>query len=160
MNNDPALTGAGVPLAIAGQEFQMHSLSDKDFVELDEWIRQRMMKTALASLAGITDSTLRAEIIQNATIAASTATWLSGPGVKILSTVDGVSRMLWQSVKKGNPNVTHADLRSLCFDRDNVEEIVTTFNRINKFKLQRKKGSQATEPELAPLTTETLSTKS
>lgn len=157
MSNDAALTNASTPLTIKGVEFELKPLTDRDFVELDEWVRARAMKAALSGLVGVTDKDLRREVISTATETVAALTWLSGPGAKVAASFDGVSRMLYQSVKHKS-KLSHEEIRKLMFAPGALDEVMATFNRINRMKFfASKKGTQESE-EPKPLTTETPST--
>lgn len=125
---DAELTGAGV--MVLG--VRMRPLEDRDVVELDEWVRQRIMDVAVRSIGGLPERTA-ALVVDVALKRAAGATWLSGDGARMIATLDGVAMMLWCSMdERDREGKTPADLRRLFLTPGAVKEVTTAFRRINR----------------------------
>lgn len=123
-------TAASETITIGGREFQMSPLTDKDIAELDSFVQQRSIQIARDSVAGQSDE-IRRETIAIAIECALGLTWMAGRGAKILATVPGMARLLWQSVKRNHPEITVDELQELMLERNNIETVTDTFKKLN-----------------------------
>ena len=94
--SDAALTGATVEVRIGDRHVKLKALTDRQIVELDEWVRQRIMHIALASLPDRCTPALQDCVIQNALKVASGASWLNPEGRRVLHTIDGLTMLLFK----------------------------------------------------------------
>lgn len=124
-------TAASDPLVLGDREFQMSPLTDKDIAELDSWIQSRCIEIARNSLPPDASQELRNETIQSAIEVAMSMTWLSGRGAKILATVQGMTRLVWVSIRKNHPDVTPAQLQAYMLDPENIQKANLAFSRLN-----------------------------
>lgn len=131
------ITGAAAPITFHdGTTYQMSPLSDRDIQEMDLWAQARYIQV---SRAGIPDSVSKEDRdaeMRSIRREAMGITWLSGLGASLVATVDGMCRLLWQSIKANHPDVLENDLRAKFFDPDvaaqNVDEIREMFERLNR----------------------------
>lgn len=150
--SDAALTGAAVPVTIGGVEFLLSPLSDLDIVELDEWIRSRIIQsTAIAARELAKD--MRDELNDRAIRIASAAGVVSVEGVRILSTIDGLARMIWQSTREHHPGVSYDDVRKLLSANTQDFELANTaIKRANNLRksqdgAEKKRKTTSDRPE-------------
>ena len=108
----------------------MSPLTDRDISELDEWVRARYIATARASLEGVTGPD-REETLRIAMDRAMALTWLSGEGLKLIATIDGTARLLWQSIYRSHPDLKYEDLRQLMLDPRNIANVNEAFKELN-----------------------------
>lgn len=135
-----AATAAAAPLKFAdGTVYQMSPLTDKDIAELDAWVQSRIIEMARASLSKDATQIERDETLRIAMQTAVNVTWLSGQGAKILATVPGWTRLVWQAIKKNHPGVTEADVSAHMFSAENVREVNRVFTEQNVVKTPAKK---------------------
>ena len=125
------MTAAPAPLKfVDGSTYQMSPLTDKDIAELDEWVRARHIQIAVESTKDMADED-KAELRQVALLQAGELSWMSGTGARLMATVDGMTRLVWQSCKKNHPELTEAALREKIFDPRNVDEANKMFEHLN-----------------------------
>jgi len=126
------INAASSPLRFAdGTEYQMSPLTDRDISELDEWVRVRFINLAMRSLPAETSEAERAAARMQATHEALTLTWMSGRGAQHMASVDGMTRLVWQSVKRNHPGVTEDELRRHLFSQENIAAVQLQFRRLN-----------------------------
>jgi len=131
MNESQTATAARYPVKIGNVELLMSPMSDKDISEIDNWLRATYLANARASLNGETNQALRNETIAVASKEAMTISLFSEHGKRMLGTVDGMARLLWQSVHRNHPTVTYEELRAQLFDPSNLNAVNEAFNKAN-----------------------------
>jgi hypothetical protein len=126
--SDAALTGAGVEIHLGEHTLVMRPLSDRDFVELDEWLRSKMMTVATAAARAAPD--MSEEILTAALSAATRLTFVSVDGQQMISNISGIARVLKQSCKDCKLSV--AELTKLLGDNHEVvTEVGLAHRRLN-----------------------------
>lgn len=145
---DSATTGAASPLTLGDREFRMSQLNDRDISELDEWVQDRIVAVAERSI--MRQKLTPSEVERRLAIAysaAAGATWMSGDGARMIATVDGIARLLWQSIHHNHPDVSYEDLRRLVYEeRNSIPRIKAKFKHANGLEVE-KKGSEPSELE-------------
>lgn len=93
---DAALTRARKKVSIGGKDYYLKPLSDRDVVELDDWLRQRHIQLAneVAKTLSKRDGDRIIDIALKQTI---TMTWQSELGSELLSSLIGVTRLFYQA---------------------------------------------------------------
>ena len=129
---DENITAAPTPLVLGGTQYLMSPLTDRDIAQLDEWIRTRLLQTVRQSLKDqdVDDDDYEREM-RIAQKSALSLTWLSGEGAKILGTVDGMSRLVLQSVGRNHPELDLESIRKMLLDPSNMNEVNDAFRRVN-----------------------------
>lgn len=114
-----------------GQSLRFSPLSDRDILELDEWVRARAIADARNSLKDEDDPIIRAETLDAAMRFAQGLTFMSGHGSRILATPEGLSRVLYLSVRKNHPDIKEDALRPLLLAESNKEAVNAAFQHVN-----------------------------
>lgn len=133
------VTAASFPIQLAGKEFHMSPLTDRDIDELDTWLQAQMVEIARASLKDDMSEREREEILGAAMREASRMTWLSGDGARKMRTLRGVSRVLWQSLRRRHPELSHDEVKSMLMDPATIAYVNTVFRKINNVRESKKK---------------------
>jgi hypothetical protein len=149
---DQQLTGAGVEVTLEdGTKFFMYPLDDRMIVEMDEWVRQRVVETAVLGAQAIPDRARREEVIAIGVMTAATASFLSEAGARIMGSIDGVCRMLWQSLddqtRRERP---YTSFRKQMMKPANVDRVVATFRRINSISSKKGSSPSGTDQQSTP----------
>lgn len=106
------ITGSGIPITIKGKEYKLGVFGVKDFADFRQHLKGQRVKVLQECIA---DREERIELI--------TAIMEGNVNEqKELSSMDGVSFMLWRSLQKYQPEITLEDSDKLV-DLDNVGEI-------------------------------------
>lgn len=122
------IAGASTPLKFAdGLEIALAPLNDKDMVELDQWIRSFFLEITLKDLEKLPDR-VQDRYIAQAQKQALGLTFMSGDGAKLMATVDGMTRLIWQMAKKENPKLTLPELRQRMLNPENIEAANRAFS--------------------------------
>lgn len=134
------VTAAPMPLMLAGTEYLMCPLSDKDIAELDNWLRSGMIKAASDSLTDDMSQAARDEVLRVAITEARSTSFLTGTGARVMATPDGIARVLWQGLKRRHPELTHEKVREMLGDPRTIEYCMLQWHELNVGKM-----AQATE---------------
>lgn len=151
--SDSVLTSARRPIRLGDREFLASPLTDRDIAELDEWIQEHFIDLARRSLKPSTSEADRELTMRVAMREAMSLTWLSGQGARIMGTVDGLSRLLWQMIHHSHPEVRPEQLRAYLIDpklaQANMQQVNDAFAKLNvgdgkSFSPAKKKRRPAT----------------
>ena len=127
------VTAAPEPLRMGGEELRCSPLTDRDMCELDKWLQHRIIQMARDSLSAGATELERADTMDAAVRQASTASWLSPSGAKLMANPDGMSRIIWQMAHRNHPGLTHERVREMMMadPRSNIEEANRLFEKLN-----------------------------
>lgn len=131
------ITGSPYPLELGGTEYLVSPLTDGDISELDNWLQARYISRIRESLAQQYDGAENipdAEYTRAMTLAGKEAlgiSWMSGEGARLMASVDGISRVLWQMIKRRQPDVTHAFIREQCYSPVTAKLAGELFQKLN-----------------------------
>ena len=140
------ITAASVPIKFNdGVEYLYSPLTDKDIDEMDEWLQARSIENARNSLAPGLSAEERQETLSIAIRDSLGITMLSGIGAKMVATVAGMTRLVWQGVKKNHPDVTIEQLRSHLLHPENIREANRVFESTNAVPEGKLKNGQRTK---------------
>jgi hypothetical protein len=114
----------------SAEDGRLSPLDDRDLSELDLWLQARFINMAREAAKGLPQDQREAEVTQ-AQITASSLTWMSGQGAKLMATVDGMARIVWQGAKHNHPDLSYEECRAKMFDPTNVEAANDLFAKLN-----------------------------
>src|SRR5262245_27878111 len=125
------ITGAAVPITFSdGKSYEFSPLTDRDIDELDEWVQARIIDMARKSLPPTATLRDREETISLA-IREAAQTSISN-NLQVLSSVRGLARVAYYSIRKRHSDVTEEYIRSLfAEDRENIDRVTVAFHRAN-----------------------------
>lgn len=133
------VTAAATPLVMNdGTRLQFSPLTDRDIDEIDEWLQARVIDNAQRSLGPSLSQAERDEVLSAAARESLTISMVSPIGARMLATIAGMTRLLWQSVKRNHPEVTEDDLRRHMSNPDNIHRVNTAFAKTNTSPAQKK----------------------
>jgi hypothetical protein len=121
----------------------MSPLTDKDIAELDNWLQSRVVEIAVRAIPQNAPAALREELLTIALKHATSMSWMTGEGAKQMGTIDGVSRVLWQSLKKEHPDITHDAVRSMMLDPRTIQYALVKFKDLNFGHIKDRKNPPA-----------------
>jgi hypothetical protein len=136
------ITGAGTPIKLGDVTYLVSPLSDKDLIELDEFVRFVHVNAAVDSApASMKDRALEIAIQQ-----ASALSFMSPGGAAIIKNHNGISRILWHGIRHNHPEVTHEQIRELIIKHEVVAEANRVFKKLNVDPLQRLTAGKKAQP--------------
>lgn len=150
----PQVTAAAFPITIGDATYEMSPLTDRDVDEINNWLRASIIKMARDSLVPGMTPAEREELLGVAMTKARQLSFMEGEGARIISSLDGVSRVVWQGLRRRHPELQWDEFKSRVFalkdaDEDSlaadVSAMMATFQEINVGKGAQKKtqGAQA-----------------
>lgn len=134
---DPRLNRARTPLYLYDEdgverEYQGRPLSDGDMDELNCWLRSEFIRRAEQSLSGISDESLRYRILQGSVREAVKIDFMDGSiGTEMVGGIDGLSRLLWQSLREDQPKLTHEGVKRMLMRDENTKRGERFWTRLN-----------------------------
>lgn len=136
--SNASITAASLPLefveTVDGKTrkvyLQMSPLSDVDISELDLWVQTRYIRMARQAAADLPQEKQGAEIeIAQRTAAGLSA--FSGAGARMIASVNGMARVVWQSIHAKHPEVSEERIKFLLFNPANLSEANAAFKAAN-----------------------------
>lgn len=129
--NPHALSGAAVTLYLGDKEYLLSPLTDRDDLELTDYVRQRYIRNAREWSRSMAKQD-RDEIMSVALRTASSLTWRSPDGQAILSTPEGLARLAWQGIRGNHAGVTPEKLlEQILADPQDAHNVADAFRRAN-----------------------------
>lgn len=118
------------PIEATDYKISPFTIADTDAV--DAWIRQRSLETFIETANAMKNLDKKdfLELVANETRRVSNISWSSSEGVKLLTTIDGLSFLIWQVIHKGT-TLTHGQLRDMFFVLENQKSALETVRRLN-----------------------------
>lgn len=144
----PTITAAPHPIVFDDVEYSMHPFRDKDYDEVNEWLRSRIISIARKSIAEVRDQDERDEVLGAAVREAAKVDLVNGSGFRSIQSPDGVTRLFYQSVKRGKPEFSFDDARKVLRKPDGLPdavkclEVMTVWADINGIETKKKKKEE------------------
>ncbi len=141
---DENLTGAARPINIGKLELLMVPLADIDIAEINNWLRAEYVRSAISAIDDNTPDKLANRIIEVAQKSAANLTMFTEQGIRMLTDIAGISRIIWQCSRKHNPNVTHADIKAAMLSAGGtaIREYNRAFGELNRLPATLKRGNK------------------
>ena len=147
MTTHAQATASPAEIHLGSLRLRLSPLTDRDISELDQWLQQRVIRTARASLAADASPEERRETIAIAIETAATLTWMSATGARLMSTIDGWAQIIWQGAHRDHPDMTPGEIRKHLMDPGALDEARETFERLNIPKGVKKKQHKKPKPK-------------
>ncbi len=127
------ITAAAVPLTfLDGSTYQTSPLTDRDIDELDEYVRSQVLENAKKSAETDGTSPEMAKLLISTALEKSvTVTWMSGIGAAMMATPAGMTRLVWQSLKKCHPGLTLEEVWKKLLDPGSMQMNPEAVRRAN-----------------------------
>lgn len=120
MDND--LVDGAFPIKVGGKEFQTCRLTDKDYADLDGYIKSRYLENAFKAADGITDEYTKKDAKSSALRDVVNVGWGTAVGNDIIWADDGIAHIGHRFIRKRQPQIDYEQFLSL-FNKDKVESI-------------------------------------
>lgn len=117
---------------LQGTDYKISPFTLEDIDAVDAWIRQRSLDKFVEttkSIDGITETQFCSMVAEEVR-RVNGISWGSTDGLKLLSSIDGLSFLLWQVIHKGT-DLAFAQLREMFFVKKNQEQALETIRRLN-----------------------------
>jgi hypothetical protein len=133
---------------LGGKEYLLDPLEDVDIEELNNWLRSDVINMARASLTPEMTSAERQEVLGVAMDRARGLSWISGDGAAVMASLSGISRVIWQGLKKRYPELTPGLIQKLIMDKRTLDYAMSIWRELNLGQVgktaaaAKKKGSR------------------
>lgn len=109
----PQISAAAHPIVLRGVEYRLAPLEDHQIDEVNNWLRSQMIRMARESLGGVSDQEARDEVLGAAIREANKLDFMVGRGFRELVNRNGIAQLLWQSLHREHPTITHDAVKQL-----------------------------------------------
>ena len=124
------ITAAPAELVLGDKTYRMSPLSDIDIAEIDNWLRVRHLRLVRESTAGASRAEAR-RVMMDAFDYAAKLSWTSDDGAALLSTRDGIAKLLWQGMHGNHSELTVEEVYKLLLDPRTIRSAMDTWKLIN-----------------------------
>ena len=124
-------TLAPTPIYLGGKEYTLSPLGDDDIEELNNWLRADVIRMAESAIDDDTPPDRAREIRRMAIETARGLSWISGDGAKAMASLNGISRVVWQGLKRNHPELSHVDVRKLIIDKKTIDYAMSVWKELN-----------------------------
>ena len=126
------ITGSGIEVTIKGKEYKLGIFGMRDLADFRQYIKGQRVKIIQATIVSMEEKLILINSILDSNVNET----------KELQTMDGVTFMLWRSLKKYQPELTLADVDDM-IDLDNISEISNVLMNIGgKVKNSQKRAKK------------------
>jgi len=126
------ITGSGIEVTIKGKEYKLGIFGMRDLADFRQYIKGQRIKIIQATIVSMEEKLILINSILDSNVNET----------KELQTMDGVTFMLWRSLKKYQPELTLADVDDM-IDLDNISEISNVLMNIGgKVKNSQKRAKK------------------
>ena len=138
------------PIKLGDKTFEVSPLNDISREALDEWVRSQFVERVLPIINGLASEKDRQLALDRAFDKSLSLTWMSGEGAKLMGTVKGVARMLYEGIRPNHPEIRFEDLCSLLFNPENVRLANAAFRQLNVRQQEKTKDKQVSSKKRSP----------
>lgn len=139
MSNGTKSQPSAATIRLGGAVYQMRPLDSSDVAELDQWLQARVISMARESLPPNASESDRRITMEAAIAFAMTVTWMSGHGLRMLATLDGMAQIVWHGIRHHHPEIVPAEIRTKLLDPKTLDEARQAFETAN-FRTGKPKG--------------------
>ena len=126
------ITGSGIEVTIKGKDYKLGIFGMRDLADFRQYIKGQRIKIIQATIVSMEEKLILINSILDSNVNET----------KELQTMDGVTFMLWRSLKKYQPELTLADVDDM-IDLDNISEISNVLMNIGgKVKNSQKRAKK------------------
>lgn len=133
-------SGIRHPITLGGKTYEVSPLNDNAQESLDLWLREEYYQRAAGIVSKFTDKGLQEIALSVAYKEALALTWMSGVGANMISTVNGLARVLWEGIRINHPTVTYEEIREHMKNPDTIRNANRIFGTLNTRKVASKDG--------------------
>lgn len=144
MTTTAQATAAAHTVKIGDKTFRMTPLRDRDYGEFEAWVQDRYIALFKRNLGGLSDSERQRQLDRAFDRAAEIGIH-SDEAMTAMCTVDGVSKLVWMSVRREHPDVTEDEIITLMTSPANIKQALDEIDSVNHMKgrVRQKKERRA-----------------
>jgi len=122
------LINAPIEFTLGDLPLKLRRLSDADLTELDLWVRSQVMAIAETGIDDDMPAQRQAAIREAAMSKAMRTSWMSGDGRAMMSSPDGLARIVYQACSKSAP---YAEIKKRLFVPENITTVKEVIEQLN-----------------------------
>lgn len=124
-------SGVRHPITLGGKTFDVSPLNDNAHESLDLWLRDQYYQRAAGIVEKFSDKALQEMALKVAYKEALSLTWMSGEGSKLISTIEGMARILWEGIRINHPEVTYEEIKECMRNPETIRTADRIFKTLN-----------------------------
>tara|TARA_B100000749_G_scaffold269534_1_gene248430 strand:+ start:8324 stop:8806 length:483 start_codon:yes stop_codon:yes gene_type:complete len=125
------LTNADFPINLEGDEYLAKAPTDRDYVELDVWVKAqylRMVKGAVDLL----EPSERSEFMKEAMSTVAHVRWANDLGLSFINSPIGLAKIAFLMLRKNHPRLDEGWLGDAMKKAGNLTEVAKSFSHFNE----------------------------
>lgn len=123
-------TAAPTVVELGGKKYKLKPLRDRDLGEFEQWVQDRYLQTVKRNLADL-DGADRDRLLDRAFDRAATITASSPEALKLMTSVEGATKLLWFGLRQEQPNITEEEVSSLIAEPGAFDAATEALDRVN-----------------------------
>lgn len=155
--HDRKIAGAAEPIILIDYEGDKRpitlwpeQLGDKDSLELDAWVRAYYLYVQRSNIPEDLSEEVKVRAERVAQMTAAQLNWYSGEGIPIMASIEGMTQILYMSIRRRTPDISPDKLRTLLMDDRNLDQVNDVFEKLNLIpvglKNPTKRGKNNNQP--------------
>jgi hypothetical protein len=138
------------PIVIGDKTYDVSPLSDEGREAMDEWVRAKFVERITPIIDALKNRQDREAALDRAFTRAFEITWMSEEGSKLIGTVEGVAKLLYEGIRPNHPDVTFDELKQQMFSAENVDKANAIFRELNIRRNKEAKPDPGKKPSRSP----------
>lgn len=127
------------PITLGDKSYEVSPINDVAHDSLDNWIREEYLQHAAALIAKLPQAD-KEIALRVAYSTALTMSWLSGEGARLVGTMRGIARVLWEGIRINHPDVPYEEILRHIQNPEIISNANKVFNALNTRKVADKDG--------------------
>jgi len=126
------LTNADVPLNVNGRDLRAKAPTDRDFTELNVWVKAQYLKTvkeAIDLLPPADQSGFRSDAMKTVI----QVNWGNELGLPFINTPQGITKIAWMMLRANHSELTEEWILNSMKQAHNVKAVSEVFEHFNEF---------------------------
>lgn len=133
MTTTAQATAAAHTVKIGDQTFRMTPLQDRDYGEFEAWVQDKYISLFKRNLDGLSDDERQRQLDRAFDRAAEIGIH-SDEAMNAMCTIDGVSKLIWMSIRREHPDVTEEEIVTLITSPANIRQALDEIDNVNHMK--------------------------
>lgn len=125
------VTAASVEFVVDGVTYRLSPLRDRDYGEFVGWVQDRFLDLAKRNLDGLAQAD-RDTLLKAAYEKSGGLTITSPETIKLMNSVDGAAYLLYMSLRRETPEITHQRAKELSTNPVTVRQFMDRINELNR----------------------------
>lgn len=124
-------TAAVRTITLCGKKYRVTPIRDRDYADFEAFLQDHAIEVAKRSLDGLSSKD-RQVLLQHAYNKAARITIASSEATIALTSLEGITKLLWLSLRHEHPDLEEEDLLKMLCDPQAMEDAAEIIERVEK----------------------------